>query len=259
LAVDRDGNLLIADPERHRVWRVTLAQQGAGKPRVNSGGVVNAASFQAAVAPGSLITVFGSDLASTTASASSTPLPQTLGGGSITVNGRAIPLVYASPTQINAQMPYEIAPGPATLIVSARGVAGDAVSITVSRSAPGLFQWGDKRGVVQNQDSSLNTPQKPAAVGSVIVAYLTGQGAVNNAVATGVAAPASPLSQAALPVGAALGGKPAEVLFAGLTPGFVGLLQVNLKVPQLEAGDHQLVITIGGEGSNPAMVAVSGN
>jgi uncharacterized protein (TIGR03437 family) len=228
-------------------------------PRVSSGGVVNAASFLPAIAPGSLITVFGSDLASTTASASSTPLPQTLGGLSITVNGRAIPLVYASPTQINAQMPYEIAPGPATLIVYARGVAGDPVPITVGRSAPGIFQWGDKRAVVQNQDFSLNTPQKPAAVGSVIVAYLTGQGALDNAVTTGAAAPANPLSKAALPVAATLGGKPADVLFAGLTPGFVGLLQVNLKVPGLGAGDHPLVITLGGVASNPALVAVSGN
>jgi uncharacterized protein (TIGR03437 family) len=112
---------------------------------------------------------------------------------------------------------------------------------------------------VQNRDSSLNTPQKPAAVGSVIVAYLTGQGALDNAVVTGAAAPANPLSQAALPVAATLGGKPADVLFAGLTPSFVGLLQVNLKVPELGAGDHPLVITIGGVASNSALVAVSGN
>jgi uncharacterized protein (TIGR03437 family) len=113
--------------------------------------------------------------------------------------------------------------------------------------------------VVQNQDFTINTGANPARPGSVIIVYMTGQGAVDNPVATGAPASGNPLSQARLPVTAAIGGRTAEVLFAGLTPGFVGLLQVNLRVPLLSSGDYPVVVTIGGVASNSAVITVTGN
>ena len=128
--------------------------------------------------------------------------------------------------------------------------------VTLNASAPGIFQFGQRRAVVQNQDGTLNAYDNPARPGSVIVAYLTGQGALDNLLVAGQAAAAKPLSAAALPVSAAFGDKPGEVLFAGMTPGFVGLLQVNLRVPNGIAGDQPLVITIGDSVSNAAMITV---
>ena len=119
--------------------------------------------------------------------------------------------------------------------------------------------FGTNRALAQNQDYSLNEARNPARAGSMVIVYMTGQGEVTNPVATGVQAPQSPLSQARLPVTATVGGRSAEVLFAGLTPGYVGLLQVNLRVPELSSGDHPVVVTIGGVASNSALITVAGN
>jgi uncharacterized protein (TIGR03437 family) len=255
MVTDSLGNLYFTDLDRVR--KIAFATGQA--PQIKPEGIANAASFQPAVAPGSLASIFGSNLAGTTGSASAAPLPTTIAGTSVTVNGRPAPLVYVSPTQINFQTPYEISPGTASVVVTAAGSSSPSATVTVSASAPGIFQWASRRAVAQLPDGSLVEPAKPAQPGSVIVVYLTGQGALDKPIASGAAAPANPLSQAALPVSATLGDKSADVLFAGLTPGFVGLLQVNLKVPAVGTGDHPLVITIGGVASNPALVAVSGN
>jgi uncharacterized protein (TIGR03437 family) len=229
---------------------------GAYAQAVSPGGIVNAAGFQAPVAPGSVIAIFGTNLAATPASASTLPLPTTLGGTSILVNGKlAAALFYVSPAQINAQLPYETGLGPATLSVN-----GSApVSFPVAASAPGIVVYGNNRAVAVNQDFALNSPDHPARVGGWVTVYLAGQGAVTPPVASGAASPGNPVALPMLPVTATLGGQPAEVLFAGLAPGGVGLFQVNLRIPSLASGDFPLIVTVGQARSNAPMVAVSGD
>ena len=226
-------------------------------PRIIS--VVNAASYIAgSIAPGSLVTLFGSNLAEGTASALAVPLANSIGGVSLSSQGVAAPPFYISQTQINAQIPFETPPGPATLTLSVAGAASPATAaITVQAAAPGLFQSAQNRAVVQNQDTSLNEPAHPALVGSVITAYLTGQGAVDHSVPTGSPAPASPLARSVAAVTATVGNQAAEVEFAGLAPGLIGVLQVNLRVPDLAPGDFPLVVTAGGVSSNAALVSVT--
>ena len=223
--------------------------------------VVNGASFASGgpVAAGSIVSLFGTLLAGGLASASSTPLPTTLGGTSVTINGKPAPLFFVSATQINARAPWESQPGQATAIMTSGDKVSAAFQFTVAAAAPGTFAVGSNRAVVQNQDFSINNTDKPAAAGSFIVAYLTGGGAVDNAVATGAPNPSSPLSRVVASPSATIGGQPADVLFLGLVPGFVGLLQANLKVPQLASGDYPLVITIGTARSNAPLITVSGN
>ncbi len=161
---------------------------------VSPGGIVNAAGFQAPVAPGSVIAIFGTNLAASTLPASSLPLPTMLGGATVLVNGKLpAPLFYVSPGQINAQLPYETPPGAATLIVN----GGTPASFTVAPSAPGVLVYGANRAVAVNQDNTLNSPDRPALTGDWITVYLSGQGAVNPAVVSGAASPANPF---ALPV-----------------------------------------------------------
>ncbi|MDQ6663866.1 MAG: hypothetical protein M3Z23_05695, partial [Acidobacteriota bacterium] len=220
--------------------------------------VVNAASFQPdKIAPGSIISLFGTNLAQGTASALDVPLPKSLGGVSLSVKGVAAPLFYVSPTQINAQIPFEAAPGPTSLILSVAGTNSPTTTfIGTESTAPGLFQYGQNRAVVQNQDGSVNDMAHSAVPGTVITAYLTGQGTVDNPVATGSSAPDAPLSRPMALVASSIGGQGAQVEFAGLAPGFVGLLQVNLRVPVMPAGEFPLVITIGGVASNAAVITV---
>ena len=113
--------------------------------------------------------------------------------------------------------------------------------------------------MAQNEDLKLNSSADPAAVDSVIVVYLTGQGPLDNPVATGQAAPDLPLSQAVLPTAATLGGEDAGLLFLGLSPQLVAVSQANIRVPDVSAGDRQLAITIDGVSSNECLVSVAGD
>ncbi|MDQ6701294.1 MAG: SBBP repeat-containing protein [Acidobacteriota bacterium] len=224
-------------------------------PTLNAGGVVNGASFTATpLSPGSLITIFGNNFASAAVGASSTPLPNTLGGVSVTINGIAAPLVYVGTNQINLQLPFEVTPGNASVVVTGPGGASSTGTFAVGQAGPGLFT-SNNRAIAQNQDFSLNTPSNPAKGGSVVVVYLTGQGPLDNRVPTGAALTGS--ASATLPYSATIGGVNAPVLFVGLTQGFVGLAQANIVVPSLASGDYPLVLTVGGVQSNSAVIAVS--
>jgi uncharacterized protein (TIGR03437 family) len=209
-----------------------------GSPAVGSS-VVNAASYQPGpVAPGSYITLFGRNLAQTIATAPSYPLPTTLAGSSLTINGFPAPLYYASPTQIDAQVPFGTAAGTATAILTVGGSALPGVTFTVQATAPGLF-----------------TTSLTASVGSVITVYGTGQGMVDSSIADGAAAPDSPITITA-PVTATLGGQPVQVSLAGLAPRLAGVFVVSIQIPNLPPGDYPLVITIGGASSNSAVITI---
>jgi uncharacterized protein (TIGR03437 family) len=228
-------------------------------PRINS--ALNGASFATSgpgVAPGSIISLFGERLATATAGASATPLPTTLGGASVTIAGRAAPLFYVSATQVNAQVPYETPTGQAAVVVAVGGVASAAINMNVAAAAPGIFTFETNRAVVQNQNFSVNTASNPAQVGSIITAYLTGGGGYDNAsrLQSGVPTPPDPLNRITLNASATIGGQNADILFLGLTPGLIGVVQANVRVPPLAAGNHPLALTIGGVASNGPLVSV---
>jgi N-acetylglucosamine-6-sulfatase len=227
-----------------------------GPPQISGNGLVNAASYVPNVSPGSLISIFGTDLSRNVAAAQSTPLPTTLGGVTVTIGGRQAPLVYVSPTQINAQLPYEIPEGNASVIVRAANLETAAVNVRVTAASPGVFMLSNNRPAIQNQDGSLHTNQNPAPAGNVVVVYLTGMGQPQNPVATGERAPTNPLARSRYPVTATVAGQPAEVLYAGLAPGWVGLMQVNVRLPQLPSGAHPLAISMNGASSNLAVVSI---
>ncbi len=219
--------------------------------------IQNAASSQAGIAaPGSIVSIYGASLAPTMASASAYPLPPTLAGVSVSINNVTAPLFYASASLINAQVPFETPNGSAAVIVSSNGVIAGSASLTIQSSAPGIFTLAPGQAAAVNQDGTVNGPNQPAAVGSVIAVYVTGLGAVNNPIASGAAATADPLSRTVNSVTASIGGQPAPVSFAGLAPGFAGLYQVNISVPPLPPGSYPLQISISGVASNTASVSV---
>jgi uncharacterized protein (TIGR03437 family) len=230
----------------------------APAPALDTGSVGNAFSGDPKISPGCLVTIYGSNLADRTSAAASFPLPTRLGGTSVTINDTAAPLLFSSATQINLQAPFELAPGAATLVVDVNGVRSAPIPVTVAATSPGALRAPQSNHAValNYSNGTLNAPDNPAAPGDYIIVYMTGQGRVDSSIGVGEPAPVTPLILPLAPVTATVGGRPAEVGFAGLAPGYAGLLQVNLKLPNVEQGEQILNISIGDASSNPTVVSV---
>jgi uncharacterized protein (TIGR03437 family) len=174
------------------------------------------------VAPGGLIAIYGTKLtAGSPAQPSAPPLPTSLGGVTVSINGLRAPLLYVSVGQINAQIPYEAPAGPASLVVESGALSSGLFSCTILPVSPDLFRLSGNAVLAINQDGSINRKNVPAPVGSTVTLYLTGQGQLDHPVATGAVAPASPLSRPTASASATLAGVPAAIAFLGLAPGLV--------------------------------------
>ncbi|MFN7993984.1 MAG: matrixin family metalloprotease [Bryobacteraceae bacterium] len=227
-------------------------------PRMAPSGVVNAASYGGGtVAPGEILAIFGSGLGSDDTPPatldSSGRLPSSLGGVTVDFDGTPAPLYYVSSNQVNLQAPFEIFGKEfTTLHLSYQGLRGEAILMPVTPAQPAIFP-----GAVLNQDGTFNSPVSPAPRHTVLVIYGNGQGVVSPALATGQPAPPIPLSKVAN-AHAYIGGQEAPVWFAGMAPGFVGLLQMNILIPaSAQTGDNlPLHIAIAGQTSSDTWVSI---
>ena len=223
VALDNAGNVYIADSVNSVVRMLTPVAPATGHA------VVNAASYAPQISPGSLATLFGTHLAASLTTASVTegaPLPMTLAGVSITVNGRPAPILAVTSTQVNFQVPWETAPGSADIVVSVNGSAGNSLTVPSTDSGAGHFFRQLRSRHRAEFRLHVDTASNPAKAGSTVLAYLTGSGPVNIAVSDGAAASASPLASAMSPAQRFDRPLSAQVIFTGLTPGFVGLTQM---------------------------------
>jgi len=212
-------------------------------PAVHQGGVVSAASFTAPMAPGSLISVFGQNLTSgSTLQFASAPLPVKLAGTMVLVNGAPVPLLYASPTQVNAQLPFNLAQGEANIAVATVDRAGPPQPVRIEAAAPGIFAiLGNGRRAGDN-----------------ISIYATGLGAVRPPVVAGEAAPLMPLSETVLQPEVSIGGMRAQVRFSGLAPLYAGLYQVDAIIPAgLPPGPTLVTLQVDGRTSNAGMFTLA--
>jgi uncharacterized protein (TIGR03437 family) len=211
--------------------------------------VVNAADLTSAVAPGSLISVFGANLSPTNIATSEIPLPTALGQTCLTVNGTAIPMLYASPSQINAQLPLNLS-GQATVTLYTPGGTSDDYQLSVQPVAPAIFQSGAAGPltgipvVVKASNQQLVTPANPIHSGDVITIYATGLGSTSPQVEAGLAAPFFPLAVTTIPPDVGLGGVPLAVSYAGLAPGEVGVYQINARAPARAPQGNQVPLTV---------------
>ena len=224
-------------------------------------GIVNAASFAASVpvAPGSIVSIFGDDLAEFLGGASSVPLPIALKHVSVSFDfpemGLSVtaPLFYASPKQLNIQVPWEFA-GHNFAIVKVRidDTVSGTFNLNLRDAAPAVFEFnyeGQLLAVATHGDGSVITPANPAKKGETIVVYGTGFGPVQTAQATGQPAPeAGEVRLNTIPV-STIG----SVVFAGLAPRFVGLNQLNISIsPSAPSGVQELRFSTGGVTSKAA-------
>jgi uncharacterized protein (TIGR03437 family) len=233
-----------------------VASAQSNTPVIAAGGITNGASFQAIpLTGGSLFSIFGSALASQTASASSVPFSRSLGGvtvqftnGTTTVDA---PISFVEPgsgssSQINAQVPWELVTPGATatvsMVVSNNGVPSAITPVNIAPFSPGIFGFPTASGTFAiaytYQDGMFAWPANsvagltthPAVPGSLLIVYATGLGAVTPTIADG-AAPGTVLTQVNTPPVVMIGGMTAAVAFAGLQPQFPGVYQLNVTVP----------------------------
>ncbi len=203
-------------------------------PRIER--VTNAADDSERVAPGGLITVAGRQLSLLTEATRELPLPTALAESCLTVNGALVPMVLVSPERIHAQLPFGIT-GSATMILRTPGGISNSFRFTIHPAAPAVFRTGvagEERGlatVVRKRNNQLVTLSNPIHPEDALEIYLTGLGATAPEVPEGYPAPASPLAQAVNKPVVRLGGVELPVEFAGLSPGQVGVYQINVRVP----------------------------
>lgn len=250
------------------VDRVTGAVQTSQRPVVFNDSLTEAAHFQFGipVAPGTLVSLFGSNLNAANDVPSALPLPSRLGDVEVRLNDQPIPLLFAGPGQINAQIPYTVAGDIEYQLEIRRGAAiVTPQPVVISQSRPGIFtvdQSGQGQGHIYRAmpdfSQILADPARAATAGEVLVIYCNGLGATNPAVLAGAAAPTNPLAVTANPVTLTIGGRPATIAFAGLAPGFTGLYQINAVVPTGIAPGPTVpvVITVAAQSSPPVTMAI---
>jgi uncharacterized protein (TIGR03437 family) len=226
------------------------------------GGLANAASFTDSLAPGGILSIFGTQLAPATGSAPGLPLPTMMAGTTVTIGDYLAPLYYVSPTQLNVQIPYEVSPGSSiTLRVTNNGLNVFS-SLNLGATAPAIFTTnaqGTGQGAILNTSYQLVDASHPATPGSTYLQiYCMGLGAVSNQPEDGAPASSTTLSQTSSTPTVTIGNLPANVTFSGLAPGFVGLYQVNALVPATvpAGGAVPVVVSLGGVASNTATIAV---
>jgi uncharacterized protein (TIGR03437 family) len=245
-----------------------LVTNASPPPHIAAGGVLNAASYKlnSALAPGSLVSIFGTNLADSLGQAQALPLPIDLNQTEVLVAGRSLPLVFVSPNQINAMIPYDLPVNSTSQMLVTRGPAISLPQpISILTTEGGIFtrdNSGTGPGIVvavhRDGSQGLVDANTPVTAGDTLVIYATGLGDVDPRVLAGVPAPVSPLSTTVIPVTVTVGGVNAPVLFSGLTPGFTGLYQINATVPSgVQAGSAvPLVIMQGTNVSQPVQIAV---
>ena len=191
------------------------------------------ASFKTVFAPGMIMSVFGTNFTSTTQAASSLPLPASLQGVSATVNGITAPLYFVSSGQIN--------------VLSVTGTGGTATfPFTVQANAPGIFA-----------SNGALVPYATGTRGSTLLAFITGEGAVSPAIATGATpSPSTPYTQLPMPIASVsvtVAGINAPIAFVGIPSGLAVATQINFVVPSTAPiGTVPVVVTVGGI-STPAV------
>ncbi|MGH9720607.1 MAG: hypothetical protein ACRD8O_10370 [Bryobacteraceae bacterium] len=249
------------------------------RPVINPGGVVNAASLAgadqpaSAIVPGAIASIFGQNLASETQTADTLPLPATLGGTSVTVDGFAARLFYVSPTQINFQVPSELSFDRTLthrVLVSTTASTSETVQVNVAGDAAGIFTQearGCGRGVILNlgadgSNPTLNGPTQSASPGSYVAIFATGLGPVLFRPPDGEPAPRNPLART-LSGGDVLLGPPGfakhifPVTYSGRAPGLVGVDQVNVRIPEDAPEGCAVPLTIEGLSRSSQPVTLS--
>jgi uncharacterized protein (TIGR03437 family) len=244
-----------------------------GPPVAYYQGVLDNALFAVGdpLAPGGIVAVFGEQLSDTITQAQSLPLGNSLGGATVLVNGVIAPIYYASPGQLNFQIPYETSRGPAVVEVQRDNQTGNSVSITVLPAVPRLLPLGfGGYGIAVLNDNvtfaiptTPGIPSRPAQAGvDTVVFYALGLGQTSPTAQDGQPSPAGQVPPAHFVIGQSVFGTTGLIVtpaYTGLTPGGVGLYQINVSLPANSPKSNAVPVYLdmgGGVLSNRVNIAI---
>ena len=228
--------------------------------------VTSAAQAAPGVAAGGLATLWGSGFVGGNFLASAIPLPRELDGLRVVVGGYEAPLLFAAPGQVNFQVPFEAAGqifslGSVDVRVYRQGLLSQTFETSAAPFAPAVFTYERQPGVFDpvaaHADGSLVTPSAPALPGEAIIVYLTGLGVVENEPLTGERTASDPLAVTMIPATVRLGEADVQALYSGLTPGWVGLGQVNFRIPDNPPPGKRVALVISFPGASSAPVELA--
>ena len=242
------------------VAKITGEVVANAAPVLATGGVLHIYDPEvgAALGQGTILQIYGSNLGASAAVPSTLPLPIKLNGTEVIIGGIPAPLYFVSSSQIDAQLPIELTPGNNyQVIVNANGALSTPGTIQITAATPGAAAFPSGQIVAQHPDYSLVSETSPAKPGEYLVIYLSGLGQTNDMVADGAASPSSPLASPLVTPTLTLNGTSIPIYFSGLTPGYVGLYQMNFQVPPgTPNGDAQLVVSQNGVSGNSTILPV---
>jgi uncharacterized protein (TIGR03437 family) len=243
-----------------------LCAQVGTNPNYTAAGIVNGASFTPGLAPNTIASIFGTNLSWDTQTLQGGDIaggvmPTSLGNVEVYFEGWPAYLYYVSPTQINFLVPSSLLPGTFQFWVDRQGTRGPIVTIALQGAAPAMFQISASTVVATHPDYSVVTPDAPATAGEVVTLWSTGLGNTIPELEDGVLAPLPPaplqwisqLNQFAVWInGAAL--DPSAVLFAGVAPGYAGLYQVDVRLPDPLPANPQIQLALAGAPSPAGLI-----
>ncbi len=266
LATTGQLNTLTARLDDAPLVRATMIAQSVGPaPAFTAASVVGAAGFNlgpsepnTAIAPGGLVAIFGIGLAIETLDAQAFPLPKDLAGTTVAVKGFPASLLHVSPGQINLLIPFEVSGDTVEIVITTPAGTSGVIAVSLGEAQPGIFfDPATGLGALVNAATGVTLWDQPLPVGATAAVFCAGLGAVEPPVGSGLAAPLDPLAETVLEMEAEIDGRPVNVLFSGLAPGFSGLYQINIELPDdLPAGSYVLVIRVNGLVSNEVQVDI---
>jgi len=231
-----------------------LCAQDANAPNYTAAGIVNGASFAPGLAPNTIVSIFGTNLSWNkrglqASDISGGVMPTSLGNVRVYFEGWPAYLYYVSPTQINFLVPSSLLPGTFQFWVDRQGTRGPIVTVTLHNAAPAMFQLPSGAVIATHLDGSLVSNDAPAVAGGIVTLWATGLGNTNPQLEDGVLAPGaqwlSQLNQFEVRInGATLDSR--AILYAGVAPGYAGLYQVNVRLPDPLPANPEIRLGLGG-------------
>jgi len=244
-----------------------LYGQDANAPNYSAAGIVNGASFTNGLSPNAIGSIFGTNLAWETralrrSDIAGNTMPTSLGSVEVYFEGWPAFLFYTSPTQINFLVPSVLLPATFQFWVARQGTRGPIVTVTLEHASPALFQFPDGHIVSTHLDGSVVSNEAPAKAGEIIVLWATGLGNTNPDLEPGfLPYGAQWLTQMNL-FGIRINGAPIDpglILYAGVAPGYAGLYQINVRLPEVLPPNPEIRLTLGDTVSPAGLILAASN